>query len=157
MNGSAPFDEPGRKNPAAGVPFRVGEPNIVLLTVNTEQRTPWLATPEVHRQLHQTWQEATGWLVGDYLLMPDHLHCFCAPHDLRFDIEPWITYWKRELRRKHGRAEWRFQSRGWHHRIRDAAHYAEKWHYVRENPVRRGLVEQGDAWPHQGRVHALCW
>ncbi len=66
-------------------------------------------------------------------------------------------YWKRELRRKHGLAEWRFQSRGWHHRILDAAHYAEKWHYVRENPVRRGLVEQGDAWPHQGRVHALRW
>ena len=157
MNGSPSLEEPGRKNPAAGVPFRMDGPNIVLLTVNTEHRTPWLASPEAHHLLHQTWREATAWLVGDYLLMPDHLHCFCAPHDLRFDIEPWITFWKRELRRKHGRAEWRFQSRGWHHRIRDAAHYAEKWHYVRENPIRRGLVTQSDDWPFQGRVHELRW
>jgi putative transposase len=34
------------------------------------------------------WQnEATAWYVGHYLIMPDHLHFFCAPRDLHFGID----------------------------------------------------------------------
>jgi hypothetical protein len=93
---------PKRQNPAFGVHINLGRSNIVLLTVKTEDRKPWLANPTVHRLLHETWSEAQAWLVGDYLLMPDHLHCFCAPRDLHFGLETWVAYWKREfaLKRK---------------------------------------------------------
>ena len=70
-----------RQNPAPGVHINLGQSNIVLLTVTTEKRDPWLANETARRLLHQTWSEAKAWLVGDYLLMPDHLHCFCAPHE----------------------------------------------------------------------------
>lgn len=61
----------------------------------TEKRGRWLAQPSVQRALHNIWQHtATGWLVSDYLLMADHLHLFCAPHDLKFTIERWIGFWK---------------------------------------------------------------
>ena len=123
MNEGAPFEEVGRKHPAPGAHVQLGGPNWVLLTVTTEDRQRWLASAEAHQLLHQTWLEATAWLVSDYLLMPDHLHCFCAPRDLHFTIEQWITYWKREFRRKHGNADWKFQSRGWHHRLRDGESY----------------------------------
>jgi hypothetical protein len=43
------------------------------------------------------WLNATAWLVGDYLLMPDHLHLFCAPRDIDMPIETWIRYWKRDF------------------------------------------------------------
>ena len=84
MNNDAPFEDVGRKHPTPGVHVQLGGPNWVLLTVTTEDRQRWLASAGAHRLLHQTWQEATAWLVSEYLLMPDHLHCFCAPGDLHF-------------------------------------------------------------------------
>jgi putative transposase len=145
----------GRRNPAPGVHIRLDEPNWVLLTVATEDRQPWLASGEVQPILHETWAEATAWLVSDYLLMPDHLHCFCAPQHLEVTLEAWITYWKRLFRRKHGNPDWRFQSRGWHHRLRSDESQHEKWLYVQENPVRRGWVARMEDWPYKGRVHEI--
>ena len=150
---------------------------MVFLTVTTENRNPWLANTRVHQLLHQTWSEATAWLVGDYLLMPDHLHLFCAPRDLHLTIEKWISYWKREFALKQKRLagtpappttdsrplemlnslKWKFQSRGWHHRLRDGENYSEKWLYVQENPIRKGLVKHIEDWPFKGRVFDLIW
>jgi putative transposase len=148
-------DEVGRQNPAAGVPIKLGELNIVLLTVTTEKRVPWLANAVAHRMLHETWHKATAWLVGDYLLMPDHLHAFCAPRDFSFTIEQWITFWKRDFPRRHGREDWCFQSRGWHHRLRQGEDYSTKWLYVQENPVRKSLVAEINDWPYKGTVHFI--
>lgn len=93
MSGSPFPRDPGRCTPAKGVHITTGGPNWVLLTVCTEHRSPWLADARVQRTLHGLWlHRATAWLVGDYLLMPDHLHLFCAPYDLRFSIERWIGF-----------------------------------------------------------------
>ena len=156
---------PLRQNPASGVHVQLGHSNIVLLTINTEDRQPWLDNETAHQLLRQTWSEATAWLVGDYLLMPDHLHLFCAPRDLNFTIETWIKYWKREFSLKHQRLagtlapppDWKFQSRGWHHRLRDGESYSEKWIYVQENPFRKGLVQRIEDWPFKGKVFDLVW
>jgi len=148
---------PQRRNPSSGVHIQLGQSNIILLTINTEKREPWLANERAHRLLHQTWSAATAWLVGDYLLMPDHLHLFCAPRDLHFTLETWISYWKREFSLKHGCRERKFQSLGWHHRLRDGENYSEKWIYVRENPIRKGLTKRIENWPYQGRVFDLIW
>jgi putative transposase len=155
MNVEPILESIGRQNPAAGVHLHLDQPNWVLLTVTTEGRSPWLANPEVQKLLHETWTEAAAWLASDYLLMPDHLHCFCAPKELNFTVEAWITYWKRLFRRKHGHPDWRFQARGWHHRLRGDESYDQKWLYVQENPVRRGLVARLEDWPFKGRVHEL--
>ena len=164
MNLSQVNPFPQRQNPSPGVHIQLGQSNIVLLTLNTEKRKPWLANTRTHQLLHQTWSEATAWLVGDYLLMPDHLHLFCAPRDLSFTIETWISYWKREFAVKHKRLagklappNWKFQSRGWHHRLRDGENYSEKWIYVQKNPVSRGLVKRIEDWPFKGRVFNLIW
>ncbi|MBI5394896.1 MAG: hypothetical protein HZA91_06310 [Verrucomicrobia bacterium] len=149
--------QPQRKNPSPGVLVSLGGPNVVFLTVTTHHRVPWLASAEVHRLIHETWHDAMAWLVGDYLLMPDHLHLFCAPRDPKFEIEQWIAYWKSEFRRHHGNPDWRFQSRGWHHRLRHDEDYSAKWHYVQENPVRAGLVNRAEDWPYKGRVHEIRW
>jgi REP-associated tyrosine transposase len=148
---------PRRQNPNSGVRVQLGQSNIVLLTINTEKREPWLNHDTAHQLLHETWSEATAWLVGDYLLMPDHLHLFCAPRDLNFTIETWMAYWKREFTLKHKRTEWKFQSRGWHHRLRAGENYSEKWIYVQENPFRKGLVQRIEDWPFKGRIFDLVW
>ena len=148
---------PQRRNPSSGVHGQLGQSNIVLLTIATQKREPWLADKTAHQLLHQAWSEATAWLVGDYLLMPDHLHLFCAPRDLHFTIEEWIGYWKRQFSRKHGNKDRKFQSRGGHHRLRDGENYSEKWRYVQENPIRKGLVQQMEGWQFKGRVFDLIW
>jgi putative transposase len=157
MNPPPGNELPQRQNPASGVHVQLGQSNIILLTINTEKREPWLANETAHQFLRDTWSAATAWLVGDYLLMPDHLHLFCAPRDLQFTIETWITYWKREFALKHKRKEWKFQSRGWHHRLRDGENYSEKWIYVQENPFRKGLVQRIEDWPFKGRIFDLVW
>lgn len=38
------------------------------------------------------------------------------------------------------------------HLLRGEESYREKWEYVRENPVRAGLVEHAEQWPFQGEI-----
>ncbi len=153
-----PFREPGRHYPAKGVRVTLQGPNWVFLTINTTDRERWLAQAAVQRSLYSVWEhDAKAWLVSDYLLMPDHLHLFCAPHDTRFSIEQWIGYWKDRFAKICEEAEGTFQSCGLHHRLRHSESYSEKWTYVRENPVRAGLVEAPEDWPYQGRVHEIRW
>jgi len=152
-----PSAGPGRRTPAKGVSIRLSGPNWVFLTVCTTNRERWLAETAVQQALHDIWKHtATAWLVSDYLLMPDHLHLFCAPRDLKFTIERWIGFWKDRFAKAHGRGG-TFQAGGFHHRLREAEGYAQKWQYVLENPVRQGLVERAEDWPYFGRVHEIRW
>jgi putative transposase len=146
-----------RRTPAKGVRISLAGPNWVFLTICTEDRKRWLAQPTVHRALHDIWlHTATAWLVSDYLLMPDHLHLFCAPHDLKFTIERWIAFWKDQLAKNCSQAG-TFQYGGFHHRLRDGESYSQKWQYELENPVRAKLVAKSEDWPYQGRVHQIRW
>jgi putative transposase len=152
-----PFREPGRRTAAKGVHVSLSGPNWVFLTVCTEKRGQWLAHDSVQGALHDIWQNtATAWLVCDYLLMPDHLHLFCAPRDLKFTIERWMGFWKDRFAKSHHNAG-TFQAGGFHHRLRDSESYSQKWQYARENPVRAGLVTQPEDWPYFGRVHEIRW
>ncbi len=45
-----------------------------------------------------------------------------------------------------------WQKQFFDHVMRGDESYAEKWTYVRDNPVRAGLVEQWEAWKGQGFV-----
>jgi putative transposase len=152
-----PFREPGRRVPAKGVHISLAGPNWVFLTVCTEKREAWLAQASVQHALHAIWeQKAIAWLVSDYLLMPDHLHLFCAPCDLKFTIERWMGFWKDQFAKMHPDVGI-FQRGGFHHRLRDGESYSQKWQYVRENPVRQNLVEKPEDWPYFGRVHEIRW
>lgn len=74
-----PAELPNRKKPAQGVRIDLGRPTLVFITVCTKDRVPWLACDEAHRLLVETWRRADAWLVGKFVLMPDHLHLFAAP------------------------------------------------------------------------------
>ena len=107
-----------RRHPAKGVFIFRGQPTIVFLTVFTQNRTPCLANTCVHDALVASWDDADAWLVGCYLIMPDHIHLFCSPTNEECEIEHWISFWKRQFRRRCGENAPRFQSRGFHHRLR---------------------------------------
>ena len=56
-----------------------------------------------------------------------------------------VAQFKRLLSRRYGL---RFQRDFWDTRLRDDAHYAEKFRYVCNNSVRRGLCAAAREWPH---------
>lgn len=148
----------GRQTPAAGAHIHLGQPNILFVTVNAKDAVPWIASATVQNSLAQIWrEEATAWLVGDYLIMLDHVHLFCAPHDLHFDIDTWVEFWKRQFSRRHLDRSCAWQRKSFHHRLRDRIEYDEKLAYVRENPLRKQLVAKPEDWPYQGRIHDLIW
>ena len=152
---NTPSRDVGRRSPAKGIHLSLAGSNWVFLTVATAGRARWLAQPSVQHALHEIWQDtATAWLVSDDLLMPDHLHLFCAPNDPRFEIERWIAFGKDRFTRRLPDLG-AFQRGSFHHRLRDSESYAQKWQYVRENPVRAGLVASADDWPYHGRVHTI--
>jgi putative transposase len=125
--------------------------------VCTEKRERWPAQASVQRAFHDLWRNtATAWLVGDCLLMPDHLHLFCAPRDLKFTIERRPGFSMDRFAKAHPDAG-TFQAGGFHHRLRYGGSCAQKWQYVRENSMRQGLVKPPEDWPCFGRGHEIHW
>ena len=137
-----------------------GRSNIVFLTVAAKERIAVFDNTRAFEALVASWEAADFWRVGRFVLMPDHIHLFCAPgcHPPA-PLRPWIRYWKRLVSQSgaiHGKRKiW--LSDGWDRQIRTGRHYSEKWAYVRQNPVRAGLVERPDDWPWQGEIHRLDW
>jgi len=92
--------------------------------------------------------------VGRYVIMPDHLHLFVAlPNDL--DLGRWVGTLKRTLARALPRSHsldpiW--QRGFFDHVLRSDESYAQKWQYVRENPIRAGLVSNAGDWPFAGEI-----
>ena len=156
------IDEPsGRKHPIHQPVHEGGNtPVIIFLTVCSKDRKPIFANAEAHHTLSETWRHAKNWLVGRYMIMPDHIHLFCTPDVLvPQSLENWLTFWKSNVARHWPRREdapiW--QRHGWDTQLRRGENYDAKWDYVVQNPVRAGLVARSEDWPYQGELHVLRW
>ncbi len=133
---------------------------IHFVTVCTKNRQALLASEIVHQRVLEAWMIADSFAVGYYVLMPDHIHLFCTPiKPSPGYLKAWIQYWKSLMtRRLPGLAEGRLWQRDfWDTQIRRGESYANKWDYVRFNPVRQELVKSPDDWPYQGELHQLEW
>lgn len=146
-----------RKRPAHGVQHHIDETTIVFVTVCAKDRKPWCACREVEAALRTVWEQATHWRVGRYVVMPDHVHFFAGMTSESGDLELWMRYWKRLFNSAHNNVDWCWQSGHWDTRIRSGEHFNEKWQYVVNNPVRKGLVQHPKNWQYQGEVFELEW
>jgi putative transposase len=89
---------PKRRRPAAGVYEHPNEPILVFATACTKNRQGWLANAAVHQLLRVVWTEAGDWLLGRYVIMPDHLHFFAAPSFQCGSIfKAWTQFWKSQF------------------------------------------------------------
>ena len=90
--------------------------------------------------------------VGRYAIMPDH-HLFVRG-DRSFTLSSWLGGLKRAMcvALKSPRL---WQPGFFDHILRSDESYAKKWNYVRDNPVRAGLVETADEWPYQGEITVI--
>ena len=88
--------------------------------------------------------------IGRYVIMPDHVHLFVRG-DQNFVLSKWVSGLKRAM--SVAMTEQRLWQPGFFdHVLRSSESYAEKWNYVRENPVRAGLVDRAADWPYQGEI-----
>ncbi len=88
--------------------------------------------------------EQGKWFLDLFLIMPDHLHLLVhIPPSLTLtDV---ISDFKRYLSTFHKVS---FQHGYFDTRIRDNAHFTEKWNYIVKNPVAKGLVATPREWPY---------
>jgi putative transposase len=149
-----------RKTPAHPPPIL--EPDratIVFVTICVAGRREILAAPSAHEVIVKAWLSAASWLVGRYTIMPEHLHFFCTPTRAAPPLADWISYWKKLTTRLWPRREetpvW--QRGFWDTQLRRAESYDNKWLYMQENPVRRGLASRPENWPFQGTLNELKW
>jgi len=133
---------------------------ILFVTANANRHQPVFASDEAVGCILDAWSRARNWLVGRYVIMPDHVHFFCAPGQSPVpDFHGWMAYWKSLVARSfpsaHALPLW--QRECWDVQMRTVEGYREKWNYVRNNPVRKGLVAAADDWPYQGFQNVLEW
>ena len=138
----------------------MGRPIIIFVTVCTDRRKPILASAECLRLLADAWRQGGEWLVGRFVIMPDHVHLFCSPATQNpYPLAKWVTYWKSLTSKSWPRNDdfpiW--QKDFWDRRLRSDESYGDKWEYVRCNPLRHGLVTSPEQWPYQGELNVLRW
>ena len=187
---------PSRHHPSTNSVRTIGfRSTILFVTVCTEGRMQILANHDIASLIVSAWVDADKWIVGQYVIMPDHIHFFCSPATCPpYDFHKWIAYWKRLTTQAAAREDARppvcaaredarppvcaaredarppvcaaredarpprlWQSGCWDTQIRTGSQYKETWEYVRNNPVRKGIVDNADNWPYQGRMNVLEW
>ena len=133
---------------------------LYFITVCVHRRRPLLNLPGVHAVLREewmSWRERHGWAVGRYVVMPDHVHFFTMPllegrKTLGLVLGKWKEWTaKRILGSRRGDSPL-WQAEFFDHVLRSTESFREKWAYVRENPVRAGLVDDADKWPYAGWI-----
>jgi putative transposase len=135
---------------------------IYFVTTCTFRRRAILASKEVAGILIDEWQSAQdrhGWTIGRYVIMPDHVHFFCSAELDAKSLPVFMQAWKQWTSKRMAR-ELSFSGNLWQeqffdHVLRSTESYSQKWDYVRENPIRAGLVTKIEDWPWQGEIESL--
>ena len=131
---------------------------IYFLTACTLDRWPILDCELLHNAFRTFCLNSPqhGASVGRYVLMSDHLHLFVSLDEI--SLSNWVKSLKNTLSktlRSVGHEGPHWQKGFFDHLFRSGESYSQKWEYVRENPVRAGLVAIPEDWPYAGEIHDL--
>jgi REP element-mobilizing transposase RayT len=83
--------------------------------------------------------------VRAWCIMPDHIHVVVETMP-DADVEGWVRYFKRSTARLLGAAAW--QRSYWDRDVRHDEDAGTVVGYILANPVRAGLVDRPEDWPH---------
>jgi REP element-mobilizing transposase RayT len=133
---------------------------IYFVTTSVYEHQRILNNADIHTrfvEFGKTGGDRGAWF-GAYVLMPDHLHAFVVIDDERLTLSAWIKSLKNALSKTlkaQGTLPPHWQKGFFDHILRSDESYSAKWEYVRENPVRAGLVNEWDEWPFVGEIFDL--
>jgi putative transposase len=135
---------------------------IYFITACTNERNHILANPFAAAILIEEWKSASDrhdWHVGCYVIMPDHVHFFCAPGNDAKDHSMFMKFWKewtsKKIKEKCNIEGHIWQREFFDHLLRSEESYLQKWDYVYHNPIRAGLVKEASEWLWQGEIEIL--
>ena len=138
---------PDRKWMRHEMPHWVSSDAIFFLTLCAGNRgsTELLDDNRARRILDSAkfYHDSKKWWVSLILVMPDHLHML-VQFPPETEMNNLIKSWKRFLARETG-VTW--QKGFFEHRIRSDESLRKKADYIRNNPLRAGLVEPDGEWP----------
>ena len=130
---------------------------VFFVTFCTYRRRQLLAAKKVHDAFVSFCERAAqshNIAIGRYVIMPDHIHLFVCG-DLQFHLGKWIKSLKQVLGKsisKDVKQNRLWQEGFFDHVLRNDESMAQKWDYIKENPVRAGLVTDSVDWPYQGEI-----
>lgn len=133
---------------------------VYFVTCCIRGRYAFLANGAAFPSLVEEWDSMGsrhGWMVGRYVVMPDHVHFFVTPVpgtvvSLSRVIGSWKEWTAKRIHKIAPVIMPLWQAGFFDHLIRSRNSYIEKWAYVRANPVRAGFVHDEETWPWQGGV-----
>lgn len=139
---------PKRRKLPHGIPEWVEDGAVYFITIGCVPRgLNQLCVPEVSETVFEAVrfrEERHDWHVRRMLLMPDHLHALIS-FSPRQPMAKVLGNFKEIVAKKAGV---RWQRDFFDHRLRADESLDEKAHYIRENPVRKGLIKQAEDWPY---------
>jgi len=133
-----------------------GHNPLFFVTFCTFERRKLLASDAAHAAFVAFALQANSQhniAVARYVIMPDHVHLFAHGPD-NFHLGPWVGLLKQALAKRIAvKGTSPIWQRGFFdHVLRNDESYGHKWNYVRENPVRAGLVTNAEDWPYSGEI-----
>lgn len=134
--------------------FQTYDPPLYFITICTIHRQK-IGDLETARRAFKAYicraHDEFGVAIGRYVIMPDHLHFFVRGSD-GVKLAQWVNGLKRGISVALGATKKHplWQPGFFDHVLRNDESYGQKWEYVRENPVRAGLVSRADEWPYEG-------
>jgi len=142
-------DHPERKRLSHEIPFWARDDSLYFITICCDPRGQnQLCHTEVAKRIFESIvfrNETDAWHMRLCVLMPDHVHVLVSfPHEA--SMKRVVSSWKERLAKQCG-VNW--QRDFFDHRLRGDEGYLEKANYIRENPVRKGLIVSADAWPYK--------
>jgi REP-associated tyrosine transposase len=132
---------------------------VYFITFCVEKRWHVLADPRVWKLILQTLHRLNQWTTLAAIAMPDHLHILSAPLHREASVSAYSKWFKRWFSEDYCRLSvsdgtrltqsWQWQEGCFDRLLRSGESLSDKWAYLRENPVRAGLVTNPADWPYQ--------
>jgi REP-associated tyrosine transposase len=134
---------------------------VYFITLYIEGRKPALANAETWKICRTVLDKLDQWRILYAIAMPDHVHVLAAPLDRDASISDFVKWFKRWFNEAYRRLNCRpsvsdgepltcrWQEGCFDRLLRSDESLSDKWEYLRQNPVRAGLVPACDDWPYQ--------
>jgi putative transposase len=133
---------------------------VYFMTFCVEGRKAVLANKQTWEICCSTFQKLDQWTILCAIAMPNHFHILGVPSDRDAKVSSFAKWFKRWFNEAYQEAEsnrsvpnaessWRWQEGCFDRLLRSDESVDEKWEYMRQNPVRAGLVADADDWPYQ--------
>ena len=133
--------------PRISVWLRDDQTVTYFITLCVEDHRSVLDNPVAVQAIQTFCRANENWRTIAAVAMPDHFHALVCPTK---DREGKITQFSEGLKRfvrSQTQARWKWQEGVFDRLLRQDEFAESKWFYIRENPVRAGLVERWEDWP----------